>query len=178
MSCHIDMQDGFAEFDSGVTAYNFLRYSDRAGALANSPFYFQIACEHRTSSRCSRMRASTSLSEPSVNRRMKNSHSCRRCRSRRAFAATHLMTSRSCGFQWWRSIRNDDANAAIVRRTRERATPADSAPTMPVAPRSWSHSRPALSASHGCAIRVRQRRPRRKPRRETLGAYLATVTAA
>jgi SAM-dependent methyltransferase len=41
MSCHIDMQDGFAEFDSGVTAYNFLRYSDRAWALANSPFYFQ-----------------------------------------------------------------------------------------------------------------------------------------
>jgi uncharacterized protein len=26
------------------------------------------------------------------------------------------MTSRSCGFQWWRTIRNDEANAAIVRR--------------------------------------------------------------
>lgn len=41
MSCHIDMQDGFAEFDETVTQYNFLRFSDRAWSLVNSRLYFQ-----------------------------------------------------------------------------------------------------------------------------------------
>ena len=41
MSCHIDMQDGFAEFDHAVTQYNFLRFGDRTWSLINSPLYFQ-----------------------------------------------------------------------------------------------------------------------------------------
>ena len=41
LSCHIDMQDGFAEFDHTLSQYNFLKFSDRRWALVNSPFYFQ-----------------------------------------------------------------------------------------------------------------------------------------
>lgn len=40
MSCHIDMPDGFAQFDHKLSPYNFLRFSDRTWALVNSPFYF------------------------------------------------------------------------------------------------------------------------------------------
>ncbi len=40
MSCHIDMFDGFAQFDSSISAYNFLKFSDRTWALVNSPLYF------------------------------------------------------------------------------------------------------------------------------------------
>lgn len=41
LSCHIDMQDGFAEFDHTLSQYNFLKFSDRTWALVNSPFYYQ-----------------------------------------------------------------------------------------------------------------------------------------
>ncbi len=40
MSCHIDMPDGFAQFDHRLSPYNFLKFSDRTWALVNSPFYF------------------------------------------------------------------------------------------------------------------------------------------
>jgi SAM-dependent methyltransferase len=40
ISCHIDMFDGFAQFDHTLSQYNFLRYTDRTWAMVNSPFYF------------------------------------------------------------------------------------------------------------------------------------------
>ncbi|HEY1563087.1 MAG TPA: class I SAM-dependent methyltransferase [Gaiellaceae bacterium] len=41
LSCRIDLQDHYAYFDPSLSRYNFLRYSDRAWALANSPLHFQ-----------------------------------------------------------------------------------------------------------------------------------------
>jgi SAM-dependent methyltransferase len=40
-SCRIDLQDHYAYFDSGLSRYNFLRFSDRTWALVNSPLHFQ-----------------------------------------------------------------------------------------------------------------------------------------
>ncbi len=40
-SCRIDLQDHYSYFDRGLSRYNFLRYSDRAWALVNSPLHFQ-----------------------------------------------------------------------------------------------------------------------------------------
>jgi SAM-dependent methyltransferase len=40
-SCRIDLQDHYAYFDHGISRYNFLRFSDRAWALVNSPLHFQ-----------------------------------------------------------------------------------------------------------------------------------------
>lgn len=41
MSCHIDMPDGFAQTDSSLSSYNFLKFSNRTWALVNSAFYYQ-----------------------------------------------------------------------------------------------------------------------------------------
>jgi len=41
LSCRIDLQDHYSYFDPSLSRYNFLRYSDRAWALANSPLHFQ-----------------------------------------------------------------------------------------------------------------------------------------
>jgi SAM-dependent methyltransferase len=40
-SCRIDLQDHYSYFDRGVSRYNFLRFSDRTWALANSPLHHQ-----------------------------------------------------------------------------------------------------------------------------------------
>ena len=40
-SCRIDLQDHYAYFDPGLSRYNFLRFSDRAWGLVNSPLHFQ-----------------------------------------------------------------------------------------------------------------------------------------
>lgn len=40
-SCRIDLQDHYSYFDSGLSRYNFLRFSDRTWALVNSPLHFQ-----------------------------------------------------------------------------------------------------------------------------------------
>jgi SAM-dependent methyltransferase len=40
-SCRIDLQDHYAYFDSALSRYNFLRFSDRTWALVNSPLHFQ-----------------------------------------------------------------------------------------------------------------------------------------
>jgi SAM-dependent methyltransferase len=40
-SCRIDLQDHYAYFDPGLSRYHFLRFSDRAWALVNSPLHFQ-----------------------------------------------------------------------------------------------------------------------------------------
>jgi SAM-dependent methyltransferase len=40
-SCRIDLQDHYAYFDRSLSKYNFLRYSDRAWRLANSPLHHQ-----------------------------------------------------------------------------------------------------------------------------------------
>jgi SAM-dependent methyltransferase len=40
-SCRIDLQDHYAYFDRSLSRYNFLRFSDRAWALVNSPLHFQ-----------------------------------------------------------------------------------------------------------------------------------------
>jgi SAM-dependent methyltransferase len=40
-SCRIDLQDHYAYFDRSLSRYNFLRYSDRAWSLVNSPLHFQ-----------------------------------------------------------------------------------------------------------------------------------------
>jgi SAM-dependent methyltransferase len=40
LSSHIDMTDGFAQFDGALTPYNFLKFSDRRWNLVNSPSYF------------------------------------------------------------------------------------------------------------------------------------------
>jgi SAM-dependent methyltransferase len=40
-SCRIDLQDHYAYFDSSLSKYNFLRYSDGAWRLVNSPLHFQ-----------------------------------------------------------------------------------------------------------------------------------------
>ena len=41
ISCRIDLQDHYAYFDPGLSAYHFLRFSDRAWRLVNSPLHFQ-----------------------------------------------------------------------------------------------------------------------------------------
>ena len=40
-SCRIDLQDHYAYFDPSLSRYNFLRFSDRAWGLVNSPLHFQ-----------------------------------------------------------------------------------------------------------------------------------------
>ena len=40
-SCRIDLHDHYSYFDGGVSRYNFLRFSDRAWALVNSPLHYQ-----------------------------------------------------------------------------------------------------------------------------------------
>ena len=40
-SCRIDLQDHYAYFDRSLSKYNFLRYSDRAWSLVNSPLHHQ-----------------------------------------------------------------------------------------------------------------------------------------
>ena len=40
-SCRIDLHDHYAYFDRSISRYNFLRYSDRAWGLVNSPLHFQ-----------------------------------------------------------------------------------------------------------------------------------------
>jgi SAM-dependent methyltransferase len=41
ISCRIDLQDHYAYFDARLSRYNFLRFSDRAWGLVNSPLHFQ-----------------------------------------------------------------------------------------------------------------------------------------
>jgi SAM-dependent methyltransferase len=41
ISCRIDLQDHYAYFDPSLSRYNFLRFSDRAWGLVNSPLHFQ-----------------------------------------------------------------------------------------------------------------------------------------
>lgn len=41
ISCRIDLQDHYAYFDPGLSRYHFLRFSDRAWSLVNSPLHFQ-----------------------------------------------------------------------------------------------------------------------------------------
>jgi SAM-dependent methyltransferase len=40
-SCRIDLQDHYAYFDRSLSGYHFLRYSDRAWSLVNSPLHHQ-----------------------------------------------------------------------------------------------------------------------------------------
>jgi SAM-dependent methyltransferase len=40
-SCRIDLADHYASFDRSLSRYNFLRFSDRAWSLVNSPLHFQ-----------------------------------------------------------------------------------------------------------------------------------------
>src|SRR5207253_3087992 len=40
-SCRIDLQDHYSYFDRGLSRYNFLRFSDGAWRLVNSPLHFQ-----------------------------------------------------------------------------------------------------------------------------------------
>jgi SAM-dependent methyltransferase len=40
-SCRIDLQDHYSYFDPSITRYNFLRFSDRAWSLVNSPLHYQ-----------------------------------------------------------------------------------------------------------------------------------------
>jgi hypothetical protein len=40
-SCRIDLHDHYSYFDRGVSRYNFLRFSDRAWSLVNSPLHYQ-----------------------------------------------------------------------------------------------------------------------------------------
>ena len=41
ISCRIDLQDHYAYFDPSLSRYHFLRFSDRAWSLVNSPLHFQ-----------------------------------------------------------------------------------------------------------------------------------------
>jgi SAM-dependent methyltransferase len=41
ISCRIDLQDHYAYFDPSLSGYHFLRFSDRAWRLVNSPLHFQ-----------------------------------------------------------------------------------------------------------------------------------------
>jgi SAM-dependent methyltransferase len=41
ISCRIDLQDHYAYFDPGLSRYHFLRFSDRAWRVVNSPLHFQ-----------------------------------------------------------------------------------------------------------------------------------------
>ena len=40
-SCRIDLQDHYSYFDPSISQYNFLRFSDRAWGLVNSPLHHQ-----------------------------------------------------------------------------------------------------------------------------------------
>jgi SAM-dependent methyltransferase len=40
-SCRIDLQDHYSYFDRSLSPYNFLRFSDRAWELVNSPLHYQ-----------------------------------------------------------------------------------------------------------------------------------------
>jgi SAM-dependent methyltransferase len=40
-SCRIDLQDHYAYFDRSLSRYNFLRFSDRAWGVVNSPLHYQ-----------------------------------------------------------------------------------------------------------------------------------------
>jgi SAM-dependent methyltransferase len=40
-SCRIDLQDHYSYFDPSLSRYNFLRFSDRAWGLVNSPLHHQ-----------------------------------------------------------------------------------------------------------------------------------------
>jgi SAM-dependent methyltransferase len=40
-SCRIDLQDHYSYFDPTLSRYHFLRYSDRAWSLVNSPLHYQ-----------------------------------------------------------------------------------------------------------------------------------------
>ena len=40
-SCRIDLQDHYAYFDSSLSRYNFLRFSEQTWALVNSPLHYQ-----------------------------------------------------------------------------------------------------------------------------------------
>lgn len=40
-SCRIDLQDHYSYFDPGLSRYHFLRFSDRAWSLVNSPLHHQ-----------------------------------------------------------------------------------------------------------------------------------------
>jgi SAM-dependent methyltransferase len=40
-SCRIDLQDHYAYFDPSLSRYNFLRFSERAWRLVNSPLHYQ-----------------------------------------------------------------------------------------------------------------------------------------
>jgi SAM-dependent methyltransferase len=40
-SCRIDLQDHYAYFDRSLSRYHFLRFSDRAWKLVNSPLHYQ-----------------------------------------------------------------------------------------------------------------------------------------
>jgi SAM-dependent methyltransferase len=40
-SCRIDLQDHYAYFDKNLSRYQFLRFSDRAWKLVNSPLHYQ-----------------------------------------------------------------------------------------------------------------------------------------
>lgn len=40
-SCRIDLQDHYAYFDHSLSKYHFLRFSDRAWSLVNSPLHYQ-----------------------------------------------------------------------------------------------------------------------------------------
>jgi SAM-dependent methyltransferase len=41
LSCRIDLEDHYFRFDRSLSRYNFLRYSERAWSLANSPLHYQ-----------------------------------------------------------------------------------------------------------------------------------------
>jgi SAM-dependent methyltransferase len=41
MSCHIDLRDHYSYFDRRISHYNFLKFSEPAWRLANSPLHFQ-----------------------------------------------------------------------------------------------------------------------------------------
>ena len=41
VSCRVDLQDHYSFFDSGISVYNYLRYSDRAWKLVNSRIHYQ-----------------------------------------------------------------------------------------------------------------------------------------
>jgi SAM-dependent methyltransferase len=41
ISCRIDLQDHYSYFDPGLSRYHFLRFSDRAWRVVNSPLHFQ-----------------------------------------------------------------------------------------------------------------------------------------
>jgi SAM-dependent methyltransferase len=40
-SCRVDLQDHYSYFDPSLSRYHFLRFSDRAWTLVNSPLHYQ-----------------------------------------------------------------------------------------------------------------------------------------